>query len=48
MPSMVTAFVAIISGTLAFAGWLQQHPDLDHSAELLQVVDRSKHEAELV
>jgi hypothetical protein len=48
MPSMVTAFVAIISGTLAFAGWLQQHPDLDHSGELLQVIDRSKNEVEPV
>jgi hypothetical protein len=42
MPSMVTAFVAIISGTLAFAGWLQRHPELDHSGEVLQVVDRSR------
>jgi hypothetical protein len=48
MPSMVTAFVAMISGTLAFAGWLQQNPNLDHSGETLQVVDRSKSEAELV
>jgi hypothetical protein len=48
MPSMVTAFVAMISGTLAFAGWLQKHPDLDPSGELLQVVDRSSSEAELV
>jgi hypothetical protein len=38
MPSMVTAFVAIISGTLAFAGWLQRHPELDHSGDLLQIV----------
>jgi hypothetical protein len=42
MPSMVTAFVAIISGTLAFAGWLQQNPALDHSGQVLQIVDRSK------
>jgi uncharacterized membrane protein YphA (DoxX/SURF4 family) len=35
MPAMVTAFVAIISGTLAFAGWLQQHPSFDHSGELV-------------
>jgi hypothetical protein len=42
MPSMVTAFVAIISGTLAFAGWLQRHPELDHSGDVIQVVDRSK------
>jgi hypothetical protein len=50
MPSMVTAFVAIISGTLAFAGWLQQHPDLDHSGEVMQIVDQAstKDEAELV
>jgi hypothetical protein len=48
MPSMVTAFVAIISGTLALAGWLQQNPNLDHSGEILQVVDRSKAETELI
>jgi hypothetical protein len=46
----VTAFVAIISGTLAFAGWLQRHPELDHSGAVIQIVDRSKStdEAELV
>lgn len=33
MPSMVTAFVAIFSALFAFAGWLQQHPSLDHSGE---------------
>lgn len=33
MTSVVTAFVAIISSTLAFAGWLQRHPNLDHSSE---------------
>jgi hypothetical protein len=48
MPAMVTAFVAIVSGTLAFAGWLQHHPELDHSGDVLQVVDRSRDEAELV
>jgi hypothetical protein len=50
MPSMVTAFVAIISGTLAFAGWLQQHPNLDHSGEVMQIVDKAptKDEPELV
>jgi hypothetical protein len=49
MPSMVTAFVAIVSGTLAFAGWLQLHPELDHSGELLQVLERTRtDEAELV
>jgi hypothetical protein len=48
MPSMVTAFVAIISGTLAFAGGLQLNPELDHSGEVIQIVDRSKDEAELV
>lgn len=40
MRSMVTAFVAIFSGLLAFVGWLQQHPDLDHSAQALQAQDR--------
>jgi uncharacterized membrane protein YphA (DoxX/SURF4 family) len=34
MPAMVTAFVAIVSGLLAFVGWLQQHPSLDHSGEV--------------
>ena len=38
LPSMVTAFVAIFSGLLAFVGWLQLHPTLDHSGEV--VVDR--------
>jgi hypothetical protein len=37
MPSMVAAFVALISGLLAFVGWLQQHPGLDHSGELAAV-----------
>lgn len=37
MPSMVAAFVALISGLLAFVGWLQQHPGLDHSGELAVV-----------
>jgi hypothetical protein len=37
MPSMVTAFVAIFSGLLAFAGWLQRHPSLDHSGEVKPV-----------
>jgi hypothetical protein len=37
MPSMVTAFVAIFSGLLAFAGWLQRHPSLDHSGEIRPV-----------
>jgi hypothetical protein len=40
MRSMVTAFVAIFSGLLAFVGWLQQHPDLDHSAQALQAQER--------
>jgi len=31
MQSVVTAFVAIISGLLALVGWLQDHPELDHS-----------------
>jgi hypothetical protein len=31
MAAMVTALVAIISGLLAFIGWLQQHPGLDRS-----------------
>jgi hypothetical protein len=46
MPAMVTAFVAIFSGLLAFVGWLQQHPDLDHSGELAEVPMRGH--AELV
>lgn len=33
MPAMVTAFVAIFSGLFAFVGWLQLHPELDHSTE---------------
>jgi hypothetical protein len=37
MPAMVTAFVAIFSGLLAFAGWLQRHPSLDHSGEIKPV-----------
>jgi hypothetical protein len=37
MPSMVTAFVAIISGLLALTGWLQRHPSLDHSGEIKPV-----------
>jgi len=31
MPAMTTAFVAIFSALLAFVGWLQLHPELDHS-----------------
>jgi hypothetical protein len=31
---MTTAFVAIVSGLLAFVGWLQLHPELEHSGEL--------------
>lgn len=42
MPSMVTAFVAIISGTLAFAGLLQQNPVLDHSGQLIRIVEKSQ------
>jgi hypothetical protein len=34
MPAMTTAFVAILSGLLAFVGWLQLHPELEHSGEL--------------
>jgi hypothetical protein len=34
MPAMTTAFVAIFSGLLAFVGWLQLHPELEHSGEL--------------
>jgi hypothetical protein len=34
MAAMTTAFVAILSGLLAFVGWLQLHPDLEHSGEL--------------
>jgi hypothetical protein len=34
MPAMTTAFVAIVSGLLAFVGWLQLHPELEHSGEL--------------
>ncbi len=41
MIAVVTAIVAILSGTLAFAGWLQRHPRLDHSGEMLQIMDRS-------
>jgi hypothetical protein len=37
MPSMVTAFVAIFSGLLAFVGWLQRHPSFDHSGEIRPV-----------
>jgi hypothetical protein len=37
MPAMVTAFVAIFSGLLAFAGWLQRHPSLDHSGTIQPV-----------
>jgi hypothetical protein len=37
MPSMVTAFVAIFSGLLAFVGWLQRHPALDHSGTITSV-----------
>ena len=50
MPAMVTAFVAIISGLLAFIGWLQRHPGLDHSGETIQIVERSEftEEPELV
>jgi hypothetical protein len=33
MPAMTTAFVAILSGLLAFVGWLQLHPELEHSGE---------------
>lgn len=44
MAAMVTAFVAIISGSLAFVGWLQQHPKLDHSGELLEVPIRGHEE----
>jgi uncharacterized membrane protein YphA (DoxX/SURF4 family) len=46
MTAMVTAFVAMLSGLLAFVGWLQQHPDLDHSGEMVHVP--MKGEAELV
>jgi hypothetical protein len=42
MPSMVTAFVAVISGSLAFAGLLQQNPALDHSGQLIRIVARSQ------
>ncbi len=41
MIAVVTAIVAILSGTLAFAGWLQRHPSFDHSGEMLQILDRS-------
>ncbi len=41
MIAVVTAVVAILSGTLALAGWLQRHPRLDHSGEMLQILDRS-------
>jgi uncharacterized membrane protein YphA (DoxX/SURF4 family) len=46
MTAMVTAFVAMLSGLLALVGWLQQHPDLDHSGEMVHVP--MKGEAELV
>ncbi len=36
MRSMVTAFVAIFSALLAFVGWLQEHPTLDHSGAALE------------
>jgi hypothetical protein len=39
MTSMVTAFVAIFSGLLALVGWLQQHPTMDHSGEVITVPD---------
>jgi hypothetical protein len=39
---MGTAFVAIISGTLAFSGWLPRHPEFDHSGEVLQIDDRAR------
>jgi hypothetical protein len=44
MPAMVTAFVAIFSGLLAFVGWLQQHPSLDHSGAVLPAAERSPRE----
>jgi hypothetical protein len=37
MPAMVTTVVALVAGLLAFVGWLQQHPRLDHSGELTVV-----------
>jgi hypothetical protein len=48
MPAMVTAFVAIFSGLLAFTGWLQRHPSLDHSGEMLHIRDRTPTDPELV
>ncbi|MEX0592087.1 MAG: hypothetical protein WD152_01325, partial [Nitriliruptoraceae bacterium] len=48
MPSMVTAFVAMISGTLALAGWLQRNPNLGHSGEVIQIVNKPQDNAELV
>jgi hypothetical protein len=48
MPAMVTAFVAIFSGLLAFTGWLQRHPSLDHSGEMLHIRDRTPADTELV
>ncbi|HSK22423.1 MAG TPA: hypothetical protein VK906_04570 [Egicoccus sp.] len=44
MPAVVTAFVAILSGLLAFAGWLQRHPELDHSGEMLSIGQRTEAE----
>jgi hypothetical protein len=37
MTAMVTTFVALISGALAFIGWLQRHPKLDHSGDVLHI-----------
>ncbi|CAN5551303.1 hypothetical protein BH23ACT6_BH23ACT6_24460 [soil metagenome] len=48
MPSMVTAFIAMITGTLALTGWLQRNPNLDHSGEVVQIVNTSTDNAELV
>jgi hypothetical protein len=48
MPAMVTAFVAIFSGLLAFTGWLQRHTSLDHSGEMLHIRDRTPADPELV
>jgi hypothetical protein len=42
MPAMTTAFVAIFSGLLAFVGWLQLHPEFEHSGELPPFPARSE------
>jgi hypothetical protein len=42
MAAMVTLFVALISGSLAFIGWLQRHPALDHSGDVLHIGRRNE------